>query len=260
LSDQPLHAIGGKGLFVKEIEEALLAGAIDCAVHSLKDLPAELAPGLVIAAVPEREDARDVLVAAGEGGVAALARGARLGTSSLRRAALVRATRPDLVVTPLRGNVDTRLRKLEAGALDALVLASAGLRRLGVQPPHATFLPPDVFVPAIGQGALAVESRADDAPALAALEHPETRQAVDAERAFLHAVGGSCATPLAAHASVADGTLMLRALIAQPDGLRVVRGERRGAASAGIALGADLADQLMRDGGREILAALAVQS
>jgi hydroxymethylbilane synthase len=258
--DQPLHAIGGKGLFVKEIEEALLAGTIDCAVHSLKDVPAELAPGLVIAAVPEREDARDVLVAAGEGGFAALPASARLGTSSLRRAALARAIRPDLVVTPLRGNVDTRLRRVDAGAIDALVLASAGLRRLDVRPRYATFLPPDVFVPAIGQGALAVESRAADAPVLAALEHTETRQAVNAERAFLRAVGGSCVTPLAAHATVADGALLLRALIAQPDGRRVIRGERRGTAADGSALGAELGEQLLRDGGNEILAALAAQS
>jgi hydroxymethylbilane synthase len=255
--DRPLYAIGGKGLFVKEIEEALLANEIDCAVHSLKDVPAELAPGLVIAAVPEREDARDVLVTGAEGGLAAIPTAGHLGTSSLRRAALIRASRPDLVVETMRGNVDTRLRKLEAGEVHAIVLASAGLRRLGLHPPHVTMLSAEEFVPAIGQGALALETRAADVPLLAPLQHEPTRQAIDAERAFLLAVGGSCVTPLAAHAVVTDGTVTLRALIAQPDGRRVIRGERRGSAAEGATLGHQLALQLLRDGGQEILDALA---
>jgi hydroxymethylbilane synthase len=254
--DRPLYAIGGKGLFVKEIEEALLAREIDCAVHSLKDLPAELAPGLVIAAVPEREDARDVLLTRAVGGLASIPNGGQVGTSSLRRAALLRASRPDLLVETLRGNVDTRLRKLEAGTVQAIVLANAGLRRLGIRPPYATLLPAEEFVPAIGQGALAIESRADDAPSLAPLQHEATRRAIDAERGFLLAVGGSCVTPLAAHAVVADGTVTLRALIAQPDGRRVIRGQRTGSAANGMQIGHQLAEQLLNDGGREILDAL----
>lgn len=258
--DRPLYTIGGKGLFVKEIEEALRAGAIDCAVHSMKDLPDQLAPGLVIAAVPEREDPRDVLVARAAGALDAIPKAGVIGTSSLRRTALLRARRSDLIIEAMRGNVDTRLRKLDAGEVHGIVLASAGLRRLGIQPPHVTVLAADEFVPAIGQGALALETRAEDADALAALEHRPTRQAIDAERAFLHTVGGSCATPLAAHATVRGDTLHLRALIAQPDGRRVVRGERSGAAAEGAALGDDLAVRLLRDGGREILDALAVPS
>lgn len=254
--DRPLYAIGGKGLFMKEIEEALLAKEIDCAVHSLKDVPAELAPGLVIAAVPEREDPSDALVSKVAGGLASIPQGGRLGTSSLRRAALMRASRPDLIVEAMRGNVDTRLRKLDAGEVHAIVLASAGLRRLGIHPAHVTVLATAEFVPAIGQGALAIESRADDAPLLRPLEHRPTRQAVDAERAFLLGVGGSCVTPLAAYALVVHATLTLSALIAQPDGRRVIRGQRHGAAEDGDTIGAQLAVQLLHEGGREILDAL----
>lgn len=254
--DRPLYAIGGKGLFVKEIEEALLAKEIDCAVHSLKDVPAELAPGLVIAAVPEREDPRDVVVTRSAGGVEAIPQGGRVGTSSLRRASLMRALRDDLQVETLRGNVDTRLRKLEAGEIDAILLASAGLRRLGIQPPHLTLLAADEFIPAIGQGALALESRAEDAGLLAPLQHEPTRQAIEAERAFLLAVGGSCVTPLAAHAVVTDQSIAIRGLIAQPDGRRIIRGERAGAATSGPMLGRALAEHILREGGREILDAL----
>lgn len=254
--DRPLYAVGGKGLFVKEIEEALQANDIDCAVHSMKDVPAELAPGLVIAAVPEREDARDVLVTAVAGGLAAIPHAGRVGTSSLRRAALMRAQRPDLVIETMRGNVDTRLRKLEAGEVHAIVLASAGLRRLGIQPPHVTVLSAEDFVPAIGQGALALETRAADAALLSPLQHEPTRQAVDAERAFLLGVGGSCVTPLAAHAVVTNGSVTLRALIAQPDGGRTIRGERRGDAATGATVGTELAMELLRAGGQAILDAL----
>ncbi|OFV89876.1 MAG: hydroxymethylbilane synthase [Acidobacteria bacterium RBG_16_68_9] len=255
--DRPLSAVGGKGLFVKEIEEALLAGEVDCAVHSLKDLPAELAPGLVLAAVPEREDPRDVLLTRQGAGLADLPRGAQVGTSSLRRAALVRAVRPDLRVMGLRGNVDTRLRKLSEGVIDALLLAWAGLRRLGIVHPHVEPLPADEFVPAIGQGALALESRCDaTAELLGAIEDRPSRHAIEAERAFLLAVGGSCVTPLAAHATVAGQALTLRALIAQPDGARVLRGEREGRADDGVRLGTELAHALLEQGGAEILRAL----
>src|SRR5262249_3885394 len=206
LHDVPLHQVGGKGLFVKELESALSDGTIDCAVHSLKDLPGELAPGLTIAAVPEREDPHDVAVTRDAGGLAALPRAARVGTSSPRRAALVRMLWPDLTVVGLRGNVDTRLAKLERGEVDGLILAAAGWHRLGIAPAHAQQCDADQFVPAIGQGALALESRAEPlADRLAVIEHRPTRDAIDAERAFLRAVGGTCVSPLAAHATIADG-------------------------------------------------------
>ncbi len=255
--DRPLRTMGGKGLFVKEIEEALLADAIDCAVHSMKDVPAELAPGLVIAAMPPREDPRDALIAAGGAGLLQLPRGARLGTSSLRRAALVRAERDDLVVHDLRGNVDSRVRRFDLGELDALLLAAAGLRRLGIERPDVRCLDPQQFIPAIGQGALAIETRRDPvADLLAPLDDAPTRLAVSAERAFLLRAGGSCHTPLAAHATLAGDVVALQALIAAPDGRRVVRGDRSGPADAAAALGTDLADELLGRGGAEILRAI----
>ena len=257
ITDVPLAQLGGKGLFVKELEQALLAGVIDAAVHSLKDVPGDLAPGLIIAAVPEREVAHDVIVMRGPGGLEALADGARVGTSSPRRAALVRAAEPRLTVVALRGNVDTRLAKLERGEVDALILAAAGLARLGVAPPHASACDPAEFTPAIGQGALALESRPGPiADRLRAIEDPRSRQAIDAERAFLITVGGSCVTPLAAYATVDAGVLTLRAVIAQPDGARLVRGERTGAPADGPALGVELAHALLAAGGAEVLAAI----
>jgi hydroxymethylbilane synthase len=255
--DRPLIDIGGKGLFVKEIEEALSAGEIDCAVHSMKDLPAELAAGLVLACVPAREDPRDVLITRLAGGLQNLPSAARVGTSSLRRAALLHAARPDLDVSALRGNVDTRLRKLAAGEVDAIVLARAGLNRMGLDPEHAEVCDPAEFVPAIGQGALALESRPDaTCDRLAALEHAPTRRAVTAERALLVAVGGSCVTPLAAHATIEGGHLKLRAVIAAPDGSRIVRGEAQGPETDPERIGSDLAQRLLARGGAEILAAL----
>lgn len=255
--DRPLSAVGGKGLFVQEIEEALTAGAVDCAVHSLKDVPAELAPGLVVAAVPERADPRDVVITRRAGGLAALASGARIGTSSLRRSALLRAARIDLELVALRGNVDTRLRKLQSEEVDAVILAAAGLARLGLTPAHAEPLDMRTFVPAIGQGALAVESRCDPiADVLRLIEDRAARQAVEAERAFLYGVGGDCFTPLAAHAEIVDGELLLRALIATPDGRTVIRGELKGGPADGPRLGAELAGELLGRGGAEILAAI----
>jgi hydroxymethylbilane synthase len=254
--EQPLSAIGGKGVFVKEIEDALSAGGIDCAVHSLKDVPSELAPGLVLAAFPRREDPRDVLIAAHGLTLHRLPPGARVGTSSLRRMALLRAFRADLQVTSLRGNVDSRLRKLDAGEMDALVLAVAGLHRLGIDR-DGEVLDPVRFIPAIGQGALALESRCDETAALLApLDDAETRAAVSAERAFLRRVGGSCRTPLGAYATVADGTLEIRALIASPDGTRIVHGALTGTVAGGEDLGIELAEDLLGRGGAEILATL----
>ncbi len=254
LRDVPLHEVGGKGLFVKELEAALLDGSIDAAVHSLKDVPGELAPGLVIAAVPAREAAHDVLVTRDGGDVAALPPGARAGTSSPRRAAQLRAAYPGLEVVALRGNVDTRLAKLARGEVDVLVLAAAGLRRLGLQPPHAVACDPHHFVPAIGQGALGLESAPGRiAELLRAVEHLPSRLAVDAERAFLTTVGGTCITPLAAHAEVDGAMLTLRGVIAHPNGQRVVRGLRRGATSEGPRLGAELARELLAGGGAAVL-------
>ncbi len=256
-AEQPVSRIGGKGVFVKEIEDALLAGSIDCAVHSMKDVPSELAAGLIIAAVPAREDPRDVLISAAGVGLPQLPRGARLGTSSLRRAAQLRAARADLDVRDLRGNVDTRLRKLGAGEFDALVLAAAGLRRLGIRPPGAQILAPDIFIPAIGQGALAIESRQDEvADLFAPLDDARTHVAVTAERAFLRRTGGTCHTPLAAHATVDSDAVELRAMIASPDGTQVVRGTRTGPASSAAKLATDLADELLGRGGAAILQAL----
>jgi len=256
--DRPLAAIGGKGLFVKEIEEALSDGRIDCAVHSMKDVPGELAPGLVIAAVPPREDARDVALTRTGVAFATLPNGSRVGTSSLRRTALVRASHAGLTIAPLRGNVDTRLRKLDAGEIDAIVLAAAGLNRLHVTRDHVEPLDPTQFIPAIGQGALAIETRDDDVPpAIAALDDRQTRTAVEAERAFLIRVGGSCHTPLAAHAVVDGQYLRMRALIASPDGARVLRGQRHGGVNDAAAIGAALAGELLDQGGDEILRALA---
>ena len=257
IRDRPLAQVGGKGLFVKELESALDSGAIDCAVHSLKDVPGTLAAGLIVAAVPERAAAHDIALTRSAGGLAALPRGARVGTSSPRRAALLRALYPPLAVVDLRGNVDTRLAKLERGDVDALVLAAAGLQRLGLCPPHAEPCDVQTFVPAIGQGALALESRAGAVAAqLAAIEHRATRQAIDAERAFLVAVGGSCVSPLAAYATVAEDRLRMHAVIARPDGTRVIRGAAEGAVADGAQIGRELAERLLRDGGADVLRAL----
>ncbi len=256
--DQPLSTLGGKGLFVKEIEEALANHAVDCAVHSMKDVPNELLPGLTLAAIPVREDPRDVLIARGGRALHELPEGARVGTSSLRRMALLRAAHPRLDVRALRGNVDSRLRKLDGGEFEAIVLAAAGLRRLGIERAETIFFDASQFVPAIGQGALAIETRAADdvASLLAPLNDDVTRVAVTAERAFLHRVGGSCRTPLAAHATVQDDTVALRALIASPDGQEVIAGDVSGSHSDAASLGTSLATDLLGRGGARILAAL----
>jgi hydroxymethylbilane synthase len=252
--DVPLAAFGGKGLFVKEIEAALAAGEIDCAVHSLKDLPGELLTGLEIAAVPRREDARDVVVTRQPGGLAAVAAGGRVGTSSPRRAALLGATRPDLEVVNLRGNVETRLRKLAAGEVDATLLAAAGLNRLGIEPEHRELCDPGVFLPAVGQGALALEVRRGEAhAAVAALDERDSRDAIDAERGFLCAVGGTCVTPLAGYATVDAATVTLRAAILHPSGAPVLRDEICGPRAAAWALGEELASRLLSSGGARLL-------
>jgi hydroxymethylbilane synthase len=256
ITDVALSLVGTKGLFTKEIEEALLAGSIDLAVHSLKDMPTELPDGLTLAAVPEREDARDALVGRR---LADLAPGARVGTGSLRRAAQLRALRPDLQIENIRGNVDTRLRKLDEGRYDAIVLASAGLRRLGWENRITELFEPETMCPAVGQGALAIETRADDGAAFqiaARLEHAETRAAVTAERAVLASLGGGCQAPMGAYAIVENETIQLYALLVSPDGSQVIRRNTHGPAPEAAALGAALGEDLLAAGGREILDAV----
>jgi hydroxymethylbilane synthase len=253
VQDRPLAEIGGKGLFTEEIEKALLAGAIDIAVHSLKDMPTVLPQGLGIGAVLEREDPRDVLFSRSGGGIAALPRGARVGSASLRRQALLLNKRPDLKLGPLRGNVETRLRKLKEGQIDATVLALAGLKRLGIDIAAAggAVLPVEEMLPAPAQGAICVESRLGDARVaqlLAAIGHKPSAIAVAAERALLHALDGSCRTPIAGLAVLeAAGNLHLRALVALPDGSKLWRAERRGPAADAAALGADAGAALRRE-------------
>lgn len=229
IQDQPLAAIGGKGLFVKEIEDALLERRADFAVHSLKDMPVQMPPSLVIACVPRREDPRDVLVAPRHGTLEALPHGARVGTSSLRRAQSLHARRPDLVIVAIRGNVDTRLRKIETGDFDAIVLARAGLVRLGLEGRATEVLSLGTSLPAPGQGALAIECRGDDLPTrtlLARLHHAETAIAVAAERGVLVALGGDCTTPLGAHAERSGDLLRLRAFVADKAGAAFRQAER----------------------------------
>jgi hydroxymethylbilane synthase len=255
--DVALARVGGKGLFVKEIEDALLAREAQIAVHSMKDLPAVLADGLALGAVPEREDPRDALCSPRWKTWSALPKGAKVGTSSLRRAAQLKVLRPDLQIEMVRGNVETRLRKASEG-LDAVVLAYAGLRRLGLAE-HATYVfPPEEMLPAVAQGALALEARADDPETmrrLAPLDHAETRVRVEAERGLLRRLEGGCQVPIAAHATVAGDRVTLRALVASLDGKTVVRGERSGPNADARAMGTALAEDLLSRGAREVLAA-----
>jgi hydroxymethylbilane synthase len=225
IQDVPLSQVGGKGLFTKEIEEALLDHRIDLAVHSLKDMPSELPAGLTLAAIPEREDPRDALL----GGP--LKDGARVGTSSLRRSVQLKAMHRELSIESLRGNVDTRLRKLDEGQYDTIVLAAAGLRRLGLADRISELIPVDVMIPAVGQGALAVETRDDhgEAQQIAhTLEHHPSRLAITAERAFLAVFGGGCQVPIGAHATIKDSEIHLRAFVSNPDGTNARRGEQTG--------------------------------
>jgi hydroxymethylbilane synthase len=256
ITDVALSKVGTKGLFTKELEEALLDRRIDLAVHSLKDIPTDLPEGLQLAAVPERADPRDAVVGAP---LASLSPGARVGTSSLRRAAQLRALRPDLCIEPVRGNVDTRLRKLDERHYDAIVLAAAGLRRLGCENRIAELLPVEAMCPAAGQGALAIETRAGHDPAVpicALLNHAGTEAAVRAERALLRGLGGGCQVPIGAHAWIADGTLELMSVVLSPDGSRVVRDRAKGAPEDGERIGARLARQLLEAGAAEILQAV----
>ncbi len=245
--DRPLAEAGGKGLFTKEIEEALLAGAIDIAVHSSKDMPTVLPGGLVLAAFLPREDPRDALISRKAKSLRDLPQAAVVGTASLRRQALLKRLRPDLVIVPLRGNVETRLRKLESGSIDATVLALAGLKRLGLGAATTAVLDIEDYLPAVGQGAIGIETRADDAETralVAAVNDPDTAIAVTAERAFLAVLDGSCRTPIAGHARVSDGTLRFRGMIAKTDGSEALDVRREGATADAAALGADAAREL----------------
>lgn len=266
LLDRPLPEIGGKGLFTEELEVALRQGRIDIAVHSLKDLPIDDAPGLMLGAISEREDARDVLISREGWTLSSLPQGARVGTSSLRRSAQLLAVRPDLTLLPLRGNVDTRVRKALNGDYDAVVLAAAGVLRLGLGAHISEYLSFDVMLPAPGQGALAVQCRAEDGATLElirVIDHAPTRAAVTAERAFLQALGGGCSAPVAAFAHFpsplppspdgrgAGGEGHMTALVASPDGRRLIRVS--GSNEDPIALGALLAGEALARGARELL-------
>ncbi|HDI60847.1 MAG TPA: hydroxymethylbilane synthase [Desulfobacteraceae bacterium] len=260
--DVSLAEVGGKGLFVKEIEEALLDGRLDLAVHSMKDMPAELPEGLCIGPVPEREDPADVLISRDGLILDDLPAGARVGTASLRRAAQLKHHRPDLTIVSLRGNLDTRLRKLAdpAERLDAIVLAAAGVRRLGLADRITQRLPTDIVLPAVAQGALCIELRRDDpftAAMVAPLDHLPSRIAVRAERAFLHRLKGGCQVPIGAHANVDDGHVSISGLVAELDGAEMVRETLTGPVNAAGAVGKALAERLLAAGADRILEEIA---
>ena len=247
IQDRPLAEVGGKGLFTKEIEEALIAGAIDFAVHSSKDMPTVLPPGLILSAFMEREDPRDVFISRKAKSIAALSQGATVGTASLRRQAMIKRLRPDLVIVPLRGNVETRLRKLDEGVADATLLALAGLKRLGLADHATAVLDVNEFLPAVGQGAIGIEARESDTRTrdmLAAINHADTFDALAAERAFLAVLDGSCRTPIGGHATIAGGRLKFRGMIVKPDGSEAFEASREGAVRDAEKLGADAGGEL----------------
>jgi hydroxymethylbilane synthase len=257
IQDRPLAEAGGKGLFTKEIEEALLAGVIDVAVHSSKDMPTVLPDGLVLSAFLPREDARDAFVSRKANSLRDLPPGATVGTASLRRQAMVKRLRPDLKTVPLRGNVETRLRKIEAGEADATLLAVAGLKRLGLLAAATALLDVDEFLPAVGQGAIGLETRAADAATralVAAIDDPDTATAVITERAFLAVLDGSCRTPIGGHARVSAGRIRFRGMVAKPDGSAAFEVLREGRREDAAALGADAGHDLKRRAGGDFFA------
>jgi hydroxymethylbilane synthase len=261
IQDRSLAAIGGKGLFIKELEVALEDGRADIAVHSMKDVPGDLPEGLTIAVVLPRADPRDALIAAGAASLKDLPTGARVGTSSLRRQAQLLAARPDLKIEALRGNVDTRLRRLDGGELDAIILACAGLIRLGWESRITGRLEAQECLPAVSQGIIGIECRRADATTrllLDALNDATTRTAMDAERAFAGRLGGSCQSPIAAHATLEGDRLTLHGLVAEPDGSRLLRDSIAGDAADAAALGRQLADRIMADGAGELLERLRI--
>jgi len=264
ITDVPLAMVGtkgglGKGIFTKEIEEALAAGRVDLAVHSLKDLPTELPPGFEIAAITERQDPRDAFCARLYSTIDDLPHGARVGTSSLRRQAQLKAIRPDLDIHPLRGNVDTRLRKLEQGEYDAIILASAGLKRLGKTELVKQIIPAEIMCPAAGQGALGIEIREGDADTrqhLQFLNDSTARATTTCERALLNRLGGGCQVPIGAFAEMREGKLHLEAIVADPDGTRLLRESRDGNLNDPERLGNAVGETLLRRGGDKILEAV----
>lgn len=257
IKDVPLAKIGGKGLFVKEIEEALLDGRVDLAVHSMKDVPTDLPEGLHIAAIAKREDPRDAFISKDGKGLFQIKEGAKIGTSSLRRQVQIKRKRPDLVIEPLRGNLDTRLKKLRDGSgLDAIIVALAGLKRMGWEEEVTEILPPDVIIPAIGQGAIGIETRIDMADIndlIAFLNHEETSLAVRAERAFLKRLEGGCQVPIAAHGTIDGGRLFLVGFVGSIDGSRSVEGSVEGLPQDWERLGIELAEDLLERGAGDIL-------
>lgn len=254
--DSPLAKIGGKGLFVKELEQGMLDGYADIAVHSMKDVPVEFPAGLHLPVVLEREDPRDAFVSNACAGFSALPHGARVGTSSLRRQCQLRTLRPDLNILDLRGNVGTRLGKLDQGDYDAIVLAAAGLIRLGLTDRITESLPTDISLPAIGQGIVGIECRTDDPwvnGLISVLADADAQVRITAERAFNRRLGGGCQVPIAGHATLDAGTLTLRGLVGEPDGSRVIRGDITGSAAQAQQLGTQLADELLGRGAGTIL-------
>ena len=257
--DSPLAKIGGKGLFVKELEDGLLSGRADIAVHSMKDVPVELPAGLHLPVICEREDPRDAYVSNTFSTFNALPQGARVGTSSLRRQCQIMLRRPDIQILTLRGNVNTRLAKLDAGEFDAVILAAAGLKRLGFEQRITAYLDTEVSLPAIGQGAVGIECRSDDAEInklIAVLDDRDTHTRVSAERAMNHRLEGGCQVPIGGHAVLDGDTLHLRGLVGAPDGSRVIRGEISGPRTDAEKLGVALADELLGKGAAAILNAV----
>ncbi len=257
--DVPLAKVGGKGLFVKEIEDALLNRRVDLAVHSMKDMPAEIPEGLCIGAIPERENPQDVLISKNGRQLSELSAGALIGTSSLRRASQILHARPDLVIKSLRGNLDTRLKKLETENLDAVILAAAGVKRLGLEDRITEYLNETIMLPAVGQGALCIEIRQNDPiiePLVATLEHPQTRIVVMGERAFLNRLEGGCQVPMAAYGKVENNTFTLYGLVATLDGTTVLRETLSGPADSSEQIGLDLAERLVSMGAQKIMESL----
>ncbi|MBA3037088.1 MAG: hydroxymethylbilane synthase [Desulfobacterium sp.] len=254
--DVPLSKVGGKGLFVKEIEQALVDNHIDVAVHSMKDMPAELHDGLCIGAIPERENPCDVLISGKGLLLSQLPEGARVGTSSLRRIAQIKRIRPDLVITPLRGNLDTRIKKLEMGEIDAIILAAAGVKRLGLEKIITEYLNEDTMLPAVGQGALCIEIRKDDHDILGfinQMNHFVTRAVVLGERAFLKRIEGGCQVPIAGYGKVENDIFVIRGLVADLDGKTVITDTQKGPLESSESIGVALADRLIFMGAKRLL-------
>jgi hydroxymethylbilane synthase len=257
IQDRPMMEAGGKGLFTKEIEEALLSGTIDLAVHSSKDMTTLLPPGLILSGFLPREDARDAFISNKAKSLRELPSGAVIGTASLRRQAMVKRARPDLQIVPLRGNVETRLRKIEDGVADATLLAVAGLKRLGLLSTAAALLDIDEFLPAVGQGAIGIETRADDIATralVAKISDADTATALAAERAFLAVLDGSCRTPIGGHARIGDNAVHFRGIIVKPDGSEAFEVSREGPRAQAIELGADAGRELKGRGGDDFFA------